>query len=100
MNKNITSSLDTHLRSFDKMQEASTDEFFYTRLKARIENKEEQKNWSFPLKPVWVISVLIIMLSINSFVLIKQNKNDSNSMSPSQTIQGFAEAYDQQVINY
>ena len=67
-NKNTTL-LNDHLKSLQGMQEASTDEFFYTRLKTRMEKKLQQQGWVFPLKPVWVVGILVFLLIVNGFML-------------------------------
>jgi hypothetical protein len=88
--------LEKHLESVEGMQEAQTDTFFYTRLKARMDKTE---SWSLPLRPVFTIPVLLILLLVNGFMLSKQSKPkeiESNTSS----IQQFASSYDQTVANY
>ncbi len=96
MKKNFTPLVDEHLQSIKEMQETGTDDFFYTRLKARMEKEKSDEGWSLPLKPVWVISTLILLLTANGFMLSQQfktNKTTKTASAPS--LQKFAESYDQ-----
>lgn len=100
MKKNITSLADEHLQSLAGMQEAQTDDFFYSRLRARMENNTEQQRWNFPLKPVWVIGGLALLLAINGFMLVQQSGSKKQTMaSGSSSLQSFAESYDQTITS-
>ena len=93
--------LNEHLKSLQNMQEAATDEFFYTRLKARLalkaeEGKDlEQQEWAFPLKPVWVIGTLLLLLAVNGIMLTQQFKSKKNTtvISSVPTLQNFVEEF-------
>lgn len=95
MEKKSTPLVDEHLKSIEAMQEVGTDEFFYTRLKARLENEKSQPGWSFPLKPVWIVGTLAILLAVNGFMLSQQFKTKSTTTASS--LQRFAESYDQAI---
>lgn len=98
MEKKSTSLVDTHLQSMLGMQEASTDDFFYTRLKARMEKEKPQQGWSFPLKPLWVVGTLILLLAVNGIMLAQQFKaKKPTATASSSSLQGFAESYDQAI---
>jgi len=103
MKKNSTPLVDQHLQSIQGMQEAGTDEFFYTRLKARMlarhegASEKEGPGWSFPLKPVWVIGTLLLLLTINGFMLTQRYKAKANQSATSSSLQSFAESYDQAI---
>ena len=98
MNKISTPLVDEHLQSLQGMKEAATDEFFYTRLKARIERNEPQRGWSFPLKPVWVIGTLTLLLAVNGFMLSQKFKTKETATTTSgSSLQNFAESYDQNI---
>lgn len=97
MKNNKTPLVDEYLQSLEGWQEATTDEFFYTRLKARMDNVPEA-GWKLPIQPVWVISVLIFLLGINSFMLTKEFKGKQSTVTKeASSIQSFAEAYDQTI---
>ncbi len=97
MKKNPAILLDEHLQSLEGMKEAGTDEFFYTRLKARMEKTLSQQRWSFPLKPVWVLSTLVLLLTVNGFILSQQAKTKKVNTTAGSSLQNFAESYDQTI---
>jgi hypothetical protein len=99
MKKNTTPLVDEHLRSIEGMREASTDDFFYTRLRARMEHREND-GWRFPFKPAWIIGMLTLLLVVNGFMLgssLKTKKQDTSSIT---ALQGFAQEYDQNIVTY
>ena len=98
MKKFSTPLVEEHLQSLLGMQEAGTDDFFYTRLKGRMQGAQPRQGWGFPLKPVWVVSTLILLLAVNGFMLsqqIKTKKDATATSSPS--LKNFAESYDQTI---
>ncbi len=82
------------------MQDAATDEFFYTRLKGRMLASENRSEWSLPLKPVWVIGTLALLLAVNGFMLSQQIKTGGTKPAASSSLQSFAESYDQSISSY
>ncbi len=92
MKKKATPLVDEYLQSLYGMQEAATDEFFYARLKARME-KNRQPAWTFPLRPAWLIGCLTLLLAINSFVIVKQKKATQVTAVSGSPMQQFAEEY-------
>jgi hypothetical protein len=97
MKKKSTPLVDEHLQSLEGMQDTGTDDFFYTRLKARMQRELVQDNWSFPLKPVWIVGTMTLLLAINVFMLSQQFKAKSTTPAASSSLQGFAESYDQSI---
>ncbi len=95
MNNRKTNLVEEHLQSLAGMQEAVTDEFFYTRLRARMEKSSGEKGWRFPLKPVWVIGTLAVLLAVNGYTLFRQTGMKKAILPGNATLQGFAESYDQ-----
>ena len=80
------------LDSLDGLQHTTAPDYFYTRLKGRMQNELDKKRKGFVLlRPVVVTSLLsvILLINISSFFLL--NKKESKQ-SPS--IEAFAEAYD------
>ena len=101
MKQKCTPLVDEHLQSLTGMQEATTDEFFYTRLKGRMQDVSPRQSWSLPLKPVWVIGTLILLLAVNGFMLSQQVKTKKPAtVANSNSIQNFAESYDQTISSY
>lgn len=88
--------VDEYLLSCQGMQEAGTDNYFYTRLKARMQRKNEQGGWGFSLKPVWAIASLVLLLGVNSVMLMQKTTERKQSAQPA-SLQSFAEAYDQTI---
>jgi len=97
MKKKSTPLVDEHLQSLQGMQEVGTDDFFYTRLKARMD--KAQQGWSFPLKPAWVVGSLVLLLAVNGFMLSQKFKAGKTQKSTSSTLQSFAESYDQTIVS-
>lgn len=97
MEKSTTPLVDEHLRSIAGMQEAGTDDFFYTRLKARMEKGQSQQGWVFPLRPVWIVGTLSLLLVVNGFMLAQNFKDKKTSAATTSSLQGFAESYDQTI---
>lgn len=102
MKNNSTPLVDEHLESLLGMQEASTDDFFYTRLKGRMQQTEPSRGWNLPLKPVWVISTLVLLLAVNGFMISQQvkTKTPGTATSGKYSLQNFAESYDQTISSY
>ncbi len=102
MKKKFTPLLEEHLLRLEGMQEAGTDEFFYTRLKARMLAKQTggESNWNFPLRPVWVLTSMTLLLVVNIFILSQQYSAKEKPSISSNSLQNFAEAYDQTISSY
>ena len=90
--KNNTPLVDEHLQSLQGMQETGTDDFFYTRLKARMEKVQPQQGLNLPLKPVWIIGSLVLLLAVNSVMLLQQK--ETKQQSNTTPIQQLATDYD------
>lgn len=96
MKRNAAKLLDEHLPVLQEMVEVGTDDFFYTRLTARLEKESAVSSWNLPVKPVWLVATLFVLLTLNCFTLIKQNTTQQTQVE-SNTIQGFAASYDQTI---
>ena len=60
------------LSSLDGSKRAVAPDFFYTRLRARMEReltKNNRRNWV--LRPVYIVSALLLVLAVNVFVVLK-----------------------------
>jgi hypothetical protein len=98
MERKSTPLVDEHLQSIEGMQEVDTDDFFYTRLMARMEREKPGKGWNLPLKPVWVVGSLALLLAMNGFMLLQQSKTKrTNAVVSTSSLQNFAESYDQSI---
>ena len=96
MKKENPNRLEEHLILIDQMVENTTDDFFYTRLKARMENRAEPTAWSLPVKPAWVVGTLLLCAALNFFTLVEKFKTSSVNSSTN-TIESFAAAYGQTI---
>lgn len=99
MKNKATPLLDEHLQSLEGMRETETDAFFYTRLRARMEKNGTAKGWNLPLRPVWVIGALLLLLGANGYMLSQQAGPKNASAANAATIQSFAESYDQSITS-
>ena len=108
MERKSTPLVNEHLQSMQGMQEVGTDDFFYTRLKARMlarqsggEKENSRQGWSFPLKPVWIVGTLALLLTVNGFMLSQQFKTkEIKSTASTSSLQNFAQSYDQSISSY
>lgn len=89
--------VDEHLLALHGMPELSSDEFFYTRLKARMENTATNEGWFFRLNPVWVLSTMALLLILNISILTRQTKAENGASGNGFSLQDFAQSYDQAV---
>jgi hypothetical protein len=99
MNKKSTPLVDEHLQSIIGIQEAQTDNFFYTRLRARMEENTPGQEWKLPLKPAWIVGGLTLLLTVNGFMLAHQQAKKNSDPVVSSSLQSFAEAYDQTIVS-
>jgi hypothetical protein len=68
---------DEILKSIDGINRASAPDFFYTRLKAKLDRLSERPyesgRRSWLLHPAYALATLIVVLLINAFVLLKND---------------------------
>ncbi len=85
MEKRNNNNLEDILGSLDGSQRAMAPDFFYTRLKARMEKglpQQPARGWQ--LKPAYVIGALLLVLGLNAAVLLN-GKNDDTALLPDGT---------------
>lgn len=88
------------LKLFDEMKEVESDIFFYTRLRARMDKLDKSSSWDYYLKPGWVMTILMIMLVLNAW-MVKDKLNSTRDAGMNSEIQSFASQYEfNQVVNY
>jgi hypothetical protein len=86
--------IDEILGSLDRPQRATAPDFFYTRLKARMQKEsgvEPVRPKSWVLRPVIVMATLLLVLLLNAFVFIQSGNDVSNVEDDS--IQAIAAEY-------
>jgi hypothetical protein len=94
MNRN--NKIEEILSSLDDCSRATAPDFFYTRLKARMEkmNGPVAVRPSWVLKPVYAIATVLAVLVLNAFILLQNNKANNNSLVPdTDTFQSIAAEY-------
>ena len=79
------------------LKEVGAPNFFYTRLKARMDKENLSNELAGPFQPIIVICALTLLLFINS-LLLKSDSNIVNTNS-SQEMEAFAAYYNQTISN-
>lgn len=100
MEEIITHKLNSYLKSIENLQPTDTDYFFYTRLKVKMDKKNEQLFLSFNIKPAWAIVCLMIFFCLNSYIILTNKKEKGNTVFVKPTIESFATDYDQTITLY
>ena len=96
MNINRNKQVEEILGSLDGSQRAAAPDFFYTRLKARMERGLEQAqslNKSWLLRPAFAITALAVILLINAFVILKNDASKDTATNDVETLQSIAAEY-------
>jgi len=71
--------IDEILSSLDGAGRIPAPDFFYTRLKAKMERvSEPARQQSWILKPAYIIAGLLLVLALNTMAVLR-NSNDSNT---------------------
>jgi hypothetical protein len=96
MNNEQNKKVEEILGSLDGTRRASMPDFFYTRLKARMERGFEpaiNKSWLF--RPVYAITALAVVLLINAAVIFNGTNTsaDEASITEIETLQSYAAEY-------
>ncbi len=96
--KNITDEqIEKEFDIFATMKVASAPDFFYTRLKARMESESTSNEAVFYIKPILVICVLSLFLFINSLLI--GNDTQIVRTNTNTNIEALAVSYDQTISN-
>ena len=96
--KHITDEqLEQDLTIISNIKEVGAPDFFYTRLRVRMENEQRLNEVAFSIKPVLVICALSLFLFINSLLIGNSAKIVNTNMN--QDIEAFAASYDQTFSN-
>lgn len=85
------------MESLGGIQPAVAPDFFYTRLRGKMQPVEEKRTF-FMLRPAFIRAALSIFLIVNVFSLLVMNKTRKQDFSVQRnkpaTIESFAKAYD------
>ncbi len=98
MNTEKNKKIDEILDSLDHCERASAPDFFYTRLKARmqgeLESKSRVKKAPLILRPVFALTAVVAVIVINAFVIFQNdNSNENTALSEAESIQSIAADY-------
>jgi len=95
MDNNRNNKIEEILGSLDGCHKASMPDFFYTRLKARMENEiapvATKRSWV--LRPAFALTALAVVVVINAAVILKGDTGKQNTSSDSETMQSLAAEY-------
>ncbi len=95
MNKtNTHQELEKYLAQIEFSHQPEAGDYFYTRLKARMEKENNSASWQFPFRPSWIISGLCVLLLIN--VLLLGNVHTAKKGLPAEktSLETLGQAYD------
>jgi hypothetical protein len=96
--KNMSNEQFEHeINIISNLKEVGAPNFFYTRLKARMDKENLSNELAGPFQPIIVICALTLLLFINS-LLLKSDSNIVNTNS-SQEMEAFAAYYNQTISN-
>ncbi len=96
MNKDRNTRIEEILNSLDNTQRAAAPDFFYTRLKARMESELLTKSRKpVFLRPAYILGALFLVLAVNAAVILKGNTPNTIETVSSDTdvIQSIAAEY-------
>jgi hypothetical protein len=96
MNNNKNNRADEILGSLDGVKRASAPDFFYARLRARMDKElvaEPSHSWA--LRPVYAMIALFVVLLINAVVLFRNSETNDNNLANTdvESIQSLAAEY-------
>ena len=94
MEKQANNKTDEILNSLDDVRQMKAPDFFYTRLRAKMEGspRESLKNNRI-IRPVYAIAFLVLLIAFNVLSVLKQNNNDININSDTENSQSISSAY-------
>lgn len=96
--KNIEIQIAETFNSIDDIQKAEAPYFFNTRLQAKLNQRlaVTESSWLPKWKPIWAITTLTILLSINIFSVKQKNKiktTNSTNSTESANLEDFSNTY-------
>jgi|CXWL01.1.fsa_nt_gi hypothetical protein len=94
MNNDRNRKIEEVLGSLDGIQKAAMPDFFYTRLEACMEKRQEPgTKQSWILRPAFALAALAVVLLINAVVILRGNAGKSDTTDDSETLQSIAAEY-------
>ena len=94
MEKQNINKIDSILNSLDKVERAAAPDFFFTRLKARMENELLPARGVFAkLRPAYAMVAWMLILFINAVVIFSQKQSVDAASNENETMQSIASEY-------
>ena len=94
MNNQKNRNIEDILGSLDNSQRALAPDFFYTRLKARMENeihREVRKSWI--IRPVYALAGFALLLVANAVVILQKDDANTESTTDIVSVQSITAEY-------
>jgi hypothetical protein len=94
MNNSENKKVEDILGSLDGIRKTTAPDFFYTRLKARMEKGYESstpKSWI--LRPAYAMSALVIIVLVNAAVIFSRADTKQTNFTETDTLQSIAAEY-------
>ncbi len=89
------------LNSLDGIKRATAPDFFYSRLRARMEKQlisEKKSGWV--LRPVYAMIALFVILLINAAVLLRDNPESTSSLASTTDTESMQTMASEYRVNY
>jgi hypothetical protein len=95
MNTERNNKIEEILNSLDGNPRALAPDFFYTRLKARMQKEQGgASNKSWVLRPAFALTAVVLVLIVNAAILLKKGEKESNNpLADSEKFQSIASEY-------
>jgi len=96
MNQKKNELLENHMAVIDQIKDVHLDDFFYTRLKSRLENEKHQYQVDLPIKPIFILSCLVFMLILN-IIFLDRETYSKTKVNNDNGIEQIISMYDQNI---
>ena len=80
----INNEVEKTLQSLDGLQRAQANPFLYTRIRAKLEQRENsswEKVFSFVNRPVVALAILFTVILVNSLIVFNNKKQDAATVA-------------------
>src|SRR5882672_4473738 len=94
MKKDTNQRIEDILNSLDNSKKASAPDFFYTRLKARMDKESTVRRPVWILRPAFALVAVVLVLIVNVAILVRnQQKSDYIPLADTEKFQSIASEY-------
>ena len=88
--------LENHMMVLNQLNGIHIDDFFYTRLKSKMESEKVNNQFELPIKPVFILSCLSLMLIVN-IIFLDGESSSKNQVNTDKSIEQIISMYDQNI---